>query len=540
MAGNGEAAVSFSPSSSDGGSPITSYTVTATDSTNPLNGGQTASGSGSPITVTGLTNGDAYTFTVVATNGVGNSPASSPSAAVTPATVPSAPQDVSGTPSQSAIVVNWSAPASDGGNAITSYTVSATPALGGTPVSVTAGPSATSATVPGLTDGTQYDVTVAATNGVGTGPAADAADNPVTPSANWPTFTSASSAGVAVTKHLAMTLTATGSPTPTISLASSLPSWLTFTANSGTGTAKLAGTAPKGSGGLVNLVFKASNSAGTATQDFTLSVLSVSSPSTASFSEGQAGSFTITTTGALDPTITESGTLPHGLTLVSNGDGTATLSGTPTVAGDHNVTLTATAGSVKTTQKLAIDVGEGPAITTPSTVTIAAGQEVRQCPRCANIQIKATGTPAPSITESGTLPSWLTFTPGTKLATLTGNAPADSGGTYNFTVTATNSSGTVSQNFTLSVVEISSSNSATFTVGQAGSFTVTTVGGVTPPLVSEVGTLPRGVKYHDNGDGTGTLSGTPDSGTAGTYNVTFSAPAGKLKVTQSFTLTVDS
>ena len=82
-AGVGSAQVTFSASNANG-SPITGYTVTATDQTAAAGGGQTASSPASPITVSGLTNGDSYTFTVTATNSIGTSPASTPSNAVTP------------------------------------------------------------------------------------------------------------------------------------------------------------------------------------------------------------------------------------------------------------------------------------------------------------------------------------------------------------------------------------------------------------------------------------------------------------------------
>jgi hypothetical protein len=77
-AGNAQATVSFSAPASNGGSPITSYTVTSSP------GNITATGASSPITLPGLTNGTAYIFTVTATNAIGTGPASAPSNSVTP------------------------------------------------------------------------------------------------------------------------------------------------------------------------------------------------------------------------------------------------------------------------------------------------------------------------------------------------------------------------------------------------------------------------------------------------------------------------
>jgi hypothetical protein len=66
----GTASVSFTAPASSGSSAIAGYTVIA----NP--GGITATGAASPIALTGLTAGTAYTFSVVATNSIGNSAAS--------------------------------------------------------------------------------------------------------------------------------------------------------------------------------------------------------------------------------------------------------------------------------------------------------------------------------------------------------------------------------------------------------------------------------------------------------------------------------
>lgn len=77
-AGDGQAVVSFTAPADDGGSGITNYILVSTP------GGITVSGTQSPITVHGLTNGTSYTFTVKAVNALGSGETSSASNAVTP------------------------------------------------------------------------------------------------------------------------------------------------------------------------------------------------------------------------------------------------------------------------------------------------------------------------------------------------------------------------------------------------------------------------------------------------------------------------
>lgn len=165
--GNAQASVAFTPGTT-GGSPITSFTATSSP------GGITASGASSPIVVTGLTNGTAYTFTVTATNINGTGPASAASNSVTPATVPGAPTIGTAVAGAAQADVAFTAPGSNGGSVITSYTATSSP--GG----FTASGATSPITVTGLTNGTPYTFTVTATNAVGTG-AASAASNSVTP-----------------------------------------------------------------------------------------------------------------------------------------------------------------------------------------------------------------------------------------------------------------------------------------------------------------------------------------------------------------------
>ena len=166
---SGQAVVTFQPPALDGGTPITSYQVTAIDNTTPAHGGQTATGSTSPISVTGLTSGDSYTFTVTATNTYGTGGPSAPSSQITVTNVPGPPTLQSAAAGDGEVLLSWTTPASNG-SPVTGYDIfvgassngeSSTPIPGspipGSPILVT-----------GLRDGERYYFKVAAVNAVGT------------------------------------------------------------------------------------------------------------------------------------------------------------------------------------------------------------------------------------------------------------------------------------------------------------------------------------------------------------------------------------
>ena len=156
-AGNGKATVSFTAPASDGGSALT-YTVTSSP------GGLTQSGSGSPITVLGLANGTAYSFTVTAINTAGTSAPSAASNSVTPAlTVPGAPTGVTAVAKNGGATVSFTPPADNGGRTITKYTVTANT---GQTASGSASPIVIS-----VPNGTFRRFRVTTTNAVGTSPA---------------------------------------------------------------------------------------------------------------------------------------------------------------------------------------------------------------------------------------------------------------------------------------------------------------------------------------------------------------------------------
>ena len=366
--------------------------------------------------------------------------------------------------------------------------------------------------------------------------------------AQAPAITSGNSATFTAGTLGTFSVSTTGSPTAKITESGALPSGVTLTDN-GDGTATLAGTAASGSTGSYPITVTASNGVSPdASQSFTLTVNAaptapaITSGNSAAFTAGTQGTFSVSTTGSPTAKITESGALPSGVTLTDNGNGTATLAGTPAsgTSGSYPITVTASNGvSPDASQSFTLTVNPAlaaPVITSATGTTFAAGQ-------AGTFSVTTTGNPTAALSATSTpaLPSGVTFKDnGNGTATLAGTPPAGSQGTYALTVTAKNSTGTATQSFVLTVnsgLAITSAGSAIATSGKAFSFTVTTTGTPTPTL-TRAGTLPPGITFTANSNGTATLSGTPTAAAKGLYPLTFTARNSTGTASQAFTLTV--
>ncbi len=163
--GDRQVAVSWTAPSSNGGSAIGLYTVAATP------GGATCTTSGQACAISGLDNGTAYTFSVVATNAAGSGLAGT-SAPLTPRTVPGAPSNVIPVAAATSATLSWAAPSANGGAPITDYVVEYSSNGGLTWATFADGVStATSATINVLVGSTTYVFRVSAKNAAGSGPA---------------------------------------------------------------------------------------------------------------------------------------------------------------------------------------------------------------------------------------------------------------------------------------------------------------------------------------------------------------------------------
>ncbi len=226
------------------------------------------------------------------------------------------------------------------------------------------------------------------------------------------------------------------------------------------------------------------------------------------FTEGTEGSFTVAASGTPAPAIAEVvGTLPEGVTF---DESTGVLSGIPTQTGEFPIAFTAVNGvGVNAVQEFTLTVNAASAFTSASGTTFVKGI-------AGNFPVTASGFPAPSITESGSLPDGVEF----KNGALSGTPTQE--GEFPIAFEAENGVGSpVIQHFTLTVVgvEITTTSLMEVTPGAAYSQPLIVVGGVAPYKwkVTE-GSLPKGIRLNPK---TGRLYGTVKVKKRGTPNGSF-------------------
>jgi len=169
-AGNAQVALTWTAPAANGGT-ISDYTIQYSSNSGSTwtTFSDTVSATAS-VTVTGLTNGTAYVFRVAATNEAGLGAYSAASATRTPVGAPGAPTNLVGVAGNAQVALSWSAPASNGGSAITDYVIQYSTNNGSSWLAITDTVStATSFTVTGVTNGLAHIYRVAAKNIVGTG-----------------------------------------------------------------------------------------------------------------------------------------------------------------------------------------------------------------------------------------------------------------------------------------------------------------------------------------------------------------------------------
>jgi LmbE family N-acetylglucosaminyl deacetylase len=384
-----------------------------------------------------------------------------------------------------------------------------------------------------------------------------------------PSFSTGAAATFTTTSAGSFKVQTAGSPTAALTRTGSLPEGVGFKDN-GDGTATISGTPAASAAGPAQtttfpITITATNSEGKTTQEFVLSVHnpgtapSFESANTAAFTTETAGSFTVRANGAPTPALSRiAGTLPAGLTLADQGDGSATISGTPSAAAAapgktqaYSVTVEAASAAGTASQVITLNVtnpGTAPAITSAAAASFTTG-------KTGSFTVTSTGAPTAALSKTGVLPAGLEFVDqGDGTAKLSGTpsaaaAPPAESREYPITVKAENGVGTAAtQTLTITVSNpgvvpsFSSAAASTFTTGVAKSFTVQTAGSPTA-AIARSGALPEGLSFKDNGDGTGTISGTAADATAPpagskTYALSFEASSKAGKASQSFTLTV--
>jgi outer membrane autotransporter protein len=310
-----------------------------------------------------------------------------------------------------------------------------------------------------------------------------------------------------------------GSNTFSYVLTGALPTGLTFSGNTISGTPTVPGSYPI-TVTATDTVLTGVGAPFSIAQNYTIDVPAptiVVNPATLpNTTAGLSYTQTITASGAVAPYgfAVTAGALPNGLTLSAGG----ALSGTTTASGTFNFTVTATDQFGQTGSRAYTVVVAVPTLTlTPATLPAGtAGTAYSQV-------LTLSGGIAPyTVTQTGALPTGLTF----NAATRTFSGTPTQSGTFNISVTATDSTGgtaaTITNNYTLTIAAPSLTlTPATVPAGTAGtaySQVFTASGGIAPYTYTLTGALPAGLTFNA---ATRTLGGTPT--VAGTFNFSVTA-----------------
>lgn len=213
--------------------------------------------------------------------------------------------------------------------------------------------------------------------------------------------------------------------------------------------------------------------------------------------------FLVTTNGFPSAAVTETGSLPSGVTLSTTGQ----LSGTPTTTGTYPITLTATNGYGTATQDFTLVVTKAAAITSPATAAFTAGTHE-------TFNVTSIGYPAPTYSLIGA-PTWLSINATTGV--LSGDAPTKAAGVTAIAIVAANSTSEAVQLFSLTVhtkPQFGAGTHVTLTAGVPALVTVT-ASGYPAPTISLKSALPPGLSFSAKAaSGTATIKGTPSLGDA--------------------------
>ena len=234
-------------------------------------------------------------------------------------------------------------------------------------------------------------------------------------------ITSANSTVFVVGVAGSFAVTTAGAPAPSLVKAGALPAGVSFT-DSGNGTATLAGTPAAGTSGVYPVTITAHNGVGSdAVQSFTLTVnqsAAITSSGSATFTFGAAGTFSVTSTGMPVPSLSETGALPAGVTFTPNGNGTATLAGTPAggSGGVYTFTITAHNGAgPDATQTFTLTISKAaPAVSwaAPTAITYGTALSATQLDATATIPGTFAYSPAAGVVlGAGSRTLSMTFTP---------------------------------------------------------------------------------------------------------------------------------